>query len=70
MRYNGFYYALFRGTMKKVLVEHYGKSFAADTMHRTKGIYKNWWWTGTTRWLSTVCGSATVNGVLFPEQRI
>ena len=40
MRYNGFYYALFRGTMKKVLVEHYGKSFAADTMHRTKGIYK------------------------------
>lgn len=40
MRYNGFYYALFRGTMKKVLVEHYGKSFAADTIHRTKGIYK------------------------------
>lgn len=40
MKYNGFYYALFRGTMKKVLTEHYGESFAADTMHCAKGIYK------------------------------
>ena len=24
MKYNGFYFALFRGTMKKVLAEHYG----------------------------------------------
>ena len=40
MKYNGFYYAMFQGTMKKVLAEHYGKSFAADTMRRAKGIYK------------------------------
>ena len=40
MKYSGFYYALFQGTMKKVLVEHYGKSFAANTMRHAKGIYK------------------------------
>lgn len=28
MKYNGFYLALFRGTMKKVLAEHYGEEFA------------------------------------------
>lgn len=32
MKYNGFYFALFRGSMKKVLAEHYGQAFARDTM--------------------------------------
>lgn len=40
MKYNGFYFALFRGTMKKVLAEHYGKSFARDTMKQAHGVYK------------------------------
>ena len=30
---------------------------------------KNWCCTGTTRWLSTVCGSATVSGALSPAPK-
>lgn len=40
MKYNGFYYALFQGTMKQVLAEHYGKAFATDTMRRARSVYK------------------------------
>lgn len=40
MKYNGFYFALFRGTMKKVLAEHYGKEFARDTMKNAHSLYK------------------------------
>lgn len=40
MKYNGFYFALFRGTMKKVLAEHYGKAFARDTMKQAHSVYK------------------------------
>lgn len=40
MKYNGFYFALFRGTMKKVLAEHYGKAFAQDTMKQAHSVYK------------------------------
>lgn len=40
MKYNGFYFYLFRGTMKKVLAEHYGKAFARDTMKRAHSVYK------------------------------
>nr|WP_326185578.1 L-2-amino-thiazoline-4-carboxylic acid hydrolase [uncultured Oscillibacter sp.] len=40
MKYNGFYFALFRGTMKKVLSEHYGKAFARDTMKKAHPVYK------------------------------
>lgn len=40
MKYNGFYFALFRGTMKKVLAEHYGKAFARDIMKQSHGVYK------------------------------
>lgn len=36
MKYYSFYYTLFQGTMKKVLTEHYGKSFVADTMRHGK----------------------------------
>lgn len=40
MKYNGFYFALFHGTMKKVLAEHYGKTFARDTMKQARSVYK------------------------------
>lgn len=40
MKYNGFYFFLFRGTMKKVLAEHYGKAFARDTMKHARSVYK------------------------------
>ena len=40
MQYNGFYYALFRGTMQKTLAGQYGKEFASQTMRRAKPIYR------------------------------
>lgn len=40
MKYNGFYFTLFRGTMKKVLAEHYGKAFARGTMKQARSVYK------------------------------
>lgn len=40
MKYNGFYFALFCGTMKKVLAEHYGREFAQDTMKKARKVYK------------------------------
>lgn len=40
MKYNGFYFTLFRGTMKKVLAEHYGEEFARDTMKQAHRVYK------------------------------
>lgn len=40
MKYNGFYYALFRGKMRKVLAERYGKDFARETMRQAAPLYK------------------------------
>lgn len=40
MKYNGFYFTLFRGTMKKVLAEHYGEEFARDTIKQARSVYK------------------------------
>lgn len=40
MKYNGVYFTLFRGTMKKVLAEHYGEAFARDTMKQARSVYK------------------------------
>ncbi|MDO4333083.1 MAG: L-2-amino-thiazoline-4-carboxylic acid hydrolase [Eubacteriales bacterium] len=40
MKYNEFYFILFRSTMKKVLSEHYGKEYARDTMKSARGLYK------------------------------
>lgn len=40
MKYNGFYFALFRGTMKKVLAEHYGPDFARTVMQKGHTLYK------------------------------
>ena len=34
MKYNGFYYWMFQGSMKKVLVEKYGKAYAARRIKR------------------------------------
>lgn len=40
MKYSGFYFTLFRGTMKAVLSEHYGNKFAGDTMKKARRLYK------------------------------
>ena len=40
MKYNGFYYWMFKGTMKKVLAEKYGKDYAADIMRKSRPIYR------------------------------
>ena len=44
MKYNSFYFQLFRGTMKKVLTERYGQDFARDTMKKACNLYKNLSW--------------------------
>lgn len=41
MKYNGFYYGLFSGTMKKVLTEKYGKEYAAEIMGKSKQVYRD-----------------------------
>lgn len=40
MKYNGFYFFLFRGTMKQVLAERYGPAFARETMKNARPLYK------------------------------
>ena len=40
MKYNGFYYALFAPTMKKVIAENYGREFATDVMKKSKATYR------------------------------
>lgn len=40
MRYNGLYFSLFRGTMKKVLTERYGKDFARKAMRKAAPLYQ------------------------------
>lgn len=34
MKYNGFYFWMFKGSMKKVLAEEYGKTYAAEIMKK------------------------------------
>lgn len=34
MKYNGFYFWMFQGPMKKVLAEQYGKAYAAEIMKK------------------------------------
>lgn len=41
MKYNGFYFWLFKGTMKKVLTEKYGRRYAAKIMKSSKKIYRD-----------------------------
>lgn len=40
MKYNGFYYFMFKGSMKKVLVEKYDKQYAAEIMKKSKRVYR------------------------------
>lgn len=41
MKYNGFYFWLFKKPMKKVLIEKYGKSYASDIIRKSKGVYRD-----------------------------
>ena len=40
MKYNSFYFLLFKGQMKKVLIEKYDKAYASEIIRRSKKIYK------------------------------
>lgn len=40
MKYNGFYFWMFKSPMKKVLAEKYGKEYAADIMKKSKKVYR------------------------------
>ena len=38
MKYNGFYFWMFRGSVKKVLMEKYGKTYAAEVMRKSRAV--------------------------------
>ena len=40
MKYNGFYFWVFKGSMKKVLAEKYGEAYASETMKKSKQVYR------------------------------
>ena len=40
MKYNGFYFWMFKSPMKKVLAEKYGREYAADIMKKSKKVYR------------------------------
>ena len=40
MKYNGFYFWMFKSPMKQVLAEKYGKKYAADIMKKSKKVYR------------------------------
>ena len=40
MKYNGFYFWMFKGPMKKLLAEKYGKAYAAEIMKKSKRVYR------------------------------
>ena len=40
MKYNDFYFWMFKGSMKKVLAEKYGKAYAAQIMKKSKKVYR------------------------------
>lgn len=40
MTYNGFYFRLFSGAMKRVLAEKYGPQYARDIMSKSKAVYR------------------------------
>ena len=39
MKYNGFYFWMFKRPMKKVLTEKYSKAYAAEIMKKSKAVY-------------------------------
>lgn len=40
MKYNGFYFWLFKRPMKKVLIEKYGKKYASEIIRKSKDVYR------------------------------
>ena len=40
MKYNGFYFWMFKSPMKKILAEKYGREYAADIMKKSKKVYR------------------------------
>ncbi|ACV28745.1 Uncharacterised protein [Anaerococcus prevotii] len=40
MKYKGFYFLLFKGPMKKVLIEKYDKAYASEIIKKSKIIYR------------------------------
>ena len=40
MKYNGFYFWMFKWPMKRVLMEKYGKAYAAEIMKKSQKIYR------------------------------
>lgn len=40
MKYNGFYYFMFKGSMKKVIAEKSGSEYAAGIMKKSKTVYR------------------------------
>lgn len=40
MKYKGFYFLLFKGPMKKVLIEKYNKAYASEIIKKSKKIYR------------------------------
>lgn len=40
MKYNGFYFWMFKSPMKKVLAEKYGREYATDIMKKSKKVYR------------------------------
>ena len=40
MKYNGFYFWLFKRPMKKVLIEKYGNEYASEIIRKSKDVYR------------------------------
>ena len=40
MKYNGFYFWMFKGSMKQVLAEQYGRAYAAEVMRKSRAVYR------------------------------
>ncbi len=40
MKYNGFYFWMFKGSIKKVLAEKYDKKYASQIMKKSKKVYR------------------------------
>ena len=40
MKYKGFYFLLFKGPMKKVLIEEYNKAYVSEIIKKSKKIYR------------------------------
>ncbi len=42
MKYNGFYFWMFKSPMKKVLAEKYGKAYASEIIKKAKRSIGSW----------------------------